>query len=161
MDWSLPVGPLAPLTRARAGRQARSSLTSGAVIPHLLQCRHRAGASAQHGKLATARHHGFGPCLRLSQISPLDPITIQTIAARAVLDIDPQAVLVGADRDQEGARVVVIGVAAGVLDLSRPDRTFDPFRAPVTHAAAGAPEQRRRQSARPLAGAPWHPASPG
>ena len=52
------------------------------------------------------------------------PITIQTIAARAVLDIDPQAILIGADRYQEGARVVVIGVAAGVLDLSRPDRTF-------------------------------------
>src|SRR4051812_3856965 len=79
--------------------------------------------------LDKARHHGFGPCLRLSQISTLDPITIQTIAARAVLDIDPQAVLVGADRDQEGARVVVIGVAACVLDLSRPDigRTLDPF----------------------------------
>ena len=57
MYWSLPVGLLDHLTRARAGRlwQARSSLTSGAVIPHLLQCRHRAGASAQHGKLATAR----------------------------------------------------------------------------------------------------------
>src|SRR5688500_9367167 len=77
--------------------------------------------------LDKARRHGFGPCLRLSQISPLDPITIQPIAARAVLDIDPQAILIGADRDQEGARVVVIGVAAGVLDLSRPDRTFVPF----------------------------------
>src|SRR3954466_13962851 len=132
MYWSLPVSLLDHLTRARAGRQARSSLTRGAVIPHLLQCRHRAGASAQHVSsppLDKARHHGFGPCLRLSQISPLDPITIQTIAARAVLDIDPQAVFVGADRDQEGARVVVIAVAAGVLDLSRPDsgRTFDPF----------------------------------
>src|SRR4051794_37010468 len=95
--------------------------------------------------LDKARHHGFGPCLRFSQISTLDPITIQTIATHAVLDTDPQAVLVGADRDQEGTRVVVIGVAAGVLDLSRPDigRTFDPFQ--------GAGHARRRWRSRTAA----------
>src|SRR4051812_28515736 len=93
--------------------------------------------------LDKVRHHVFGPCLRLSQISPLNPITIQTIAARAVLDIDPQAVFVGAERDQEGARLVVIGVAACVLDLSCPDRTFDPFQ--------GAGHARRRWRSRTAA----------
>src|SRR3954447_11557028 len=101
-----------------AGRSSRISFSVGIVLAPVF-------SMVSSPPLDKARHHGFGPCLRLGQISPLDPITIQTIAARAVLDIDPQAVFAGADRDQEGARV--IGVAAGVLDLSRPDRTFDPF----------------------------------
>src|SRR3954447_10615768 len=103
-----------------ARRSSRISFSVGIVLAPVL-------SMVSSPPLDKVRHHGFGPCLHLSQISPLDPITIQTIAARAVLDIDPQAVFVGADRDHEGARVVVIGVAAGVRDLSRPDRTFDPF----------------------------------
>src|SRR5690349_14813593 len=95
--------------------------------------------------LDKVRRHVFGPCLHLSQISTLDPITIQTTTARAVLNIDPQSVFVGVDRDQEGARFVVIGVAAGVLDLSRPDigRTLDPFQ--------GAGHARRRWRSRTAA----------